>query len=182
MRKLSLVVSLISLVVLAVPATAPAKGSGSGHKNSAKQCKALRAELGAEAFRTAFGGKKGKHALGRCVSTQRKVRKAAMKRARKACRAQGLRGQAMKRCFRQTLAADPAPATADYEHAVEECREDQAEDAEDFAAEYGDGSNAFGKCVAEEATDDDGDEPESEPGDDDGVEDSPADEPEPDEL
>jgi hypothetical protein len=177
MRKLSLVVSL---VVVAVPATAPAKGSGSGHKNSAKQCKALRAQMGAEAFRSTFGGKQGKHALGRCVSTQRKAQRDARKRARKACRAQGLRGQAMKRCFRQTLAADPAPASADYEHAVEECREDQAEDPENFAAEYGDGSNAFGKCVAEEASDDDEvDEPES---DDDGIEDSPADEPEPDEL
>ncbi len=187
MRKLSLVVSLVvSLVAVAVPATAPAKGSGSGHKNSAKQCKALRAELGADAFRAAFGGKKGKHAIGRCVSTQRKARRAAMKRARKACRAKGLRGQAMKRCFRQQLAADPAPAPAEYEHAVEECREDQAEDPENFAAEHGDGSNAFGKCVAEEASDDDEvDEPEdedgAEPGSDD-LDDSPADEPEPDEL
>jgi hypothetical protein len=182
MRKLLLVVSL---VVLAVPASAPAKGSGSGHKNSAEHCKALRAEMGASVFRATFGAKQGKHALGRCVSAQRKARKAARKRARKACRAKGLRGQAMKRCFREQLAADPAPAPAEYEHAVEECREDQAEDPEKFAAEYGDGANAFGKCVSHEAADDDDegeDEPESEPGDDDDVEDSPADEPEPDEL
>ena len=166
MRKLSLVVAL---VVLAVPATAPAKGSGPGHKNAAKECKALRAEMGADAFRSAFGGKKGKHALGRCVSTQRKARRDARKRARKACRAQGLRGQAMKRCFRQTLAADPAPAPAEFDRAVEECREDQAEDPETFAAEYGDG---FTKCIADEVADD---------GDDD-ADDSPGDEPEPDEL
>jgi hypothetical protein len=178
MRKLWLVVVL---VVLAVPATAPAKGSGPGHKNSARHCKALRAEMGADAFRSAFGGKSGKHALGRCVSTQRKARRDARKRARKACRAKGLRGQAMKRCFRQALAADTAPAPADYEHAVEECRTDQAESPEEFAEEFGDGSEAFGKCVAHEVADD-SDEPESEPGDDDGVEDSPGDEPEPDEL
>ena len=141
--------------------------------------------MGAEAFRSAFGGKQGKHALGRCVSTQRKARRDARKRARKACRAQGLRGQAMKRCFRQQLAADPAPAPADFEHAVEECRADQAEDPEDFAAEYGDGSEAFGKCVSHEVADDDeGEDEESEPADDgelepgsDDAEDSPGDEP-----
>ena len=52
-----------------------------------------------------------------------------------------------------------------------------------FAAEYGDGANAFGKCVADEANDDDEvDEPETEPGEDGDVEDSPGEEPEPDEL
>src|SRR5688572_29717373 len=136
MRKLLLVVTLVAL---AVPATAPAKGSGGTHKSAAKECKALRAEMGAEAFRAAFGRKSGKNALGRCVSAQRKARRDAHKSARKACRAKGLRGQAMKRCFRQELAAEPAPKPADYEHAVEECRADQAEDPEDFAADYGDG-------------------------------------------
>jgi len=177
-RKLSLVVAL---VVLAVPAAAPAKGSGPGQKNSAKHCKALRAEMGADAFRAAFGGKRGKNALGRCVSAQRKARRDVRKRARKTCRAKGLRGQAMKRCLRQALAADPAPAPAEFAHAVEECRADQAEDPEAFADEFGDGSDAFGKCVAHEVADD-SDEPETEPGDDDEVEDSPGDEPEPDEL
>ena len=61
MKRLSLVVSLISLVVLAVPAAAPAKGS----KSPAKQCKALRAQMGADSFRAAFGGKQGKNAHGR---------------------------------------------------------------------------------------------------------------------
>ena len=179
MKRLSLVVSLISLVVFAVPATAPAKGG----KSPAKHCKALRADMGADAFRAAFGGKEGKRALGRCVSAQRKARRDARKRARKACRVKGLRGKAMKRCFRQELAADPAPAPAEFEHAVEECRTDQAEDPEAFTAEYGDGANAFGKCVAHEANDDDeADEPESEPGEDGDVEDSPGEEPEPDEL
>jgi len=188
MRKLLLVVLL---VVLAVPATAPAEGSGGGSKNAAKECKALRAQMGAEAFRTAFGRKGGKKALGRCVSSQRKARKAARKRARKACRTQGLRGQAMKRCVRNKIASEPAPKPADYEDAVKECQADQAEDPEDFAAEYGDGQNALAKCVAHEVSDDDGteaDEPETgdeeegvEPGADD-PEDSPADEPDPDSL
>jgi hypothetical protein len=187
MRKVLLVVAL---VVFAFPATAPAKGSGGSHKNAAKECKALRAEMGADAFRAAFGTKRGKNALGRCVSSKRKARRVARKRARKACRAKGLRGQAMKRCFREALAADPVPTPADYQHAVEECRAEQAEDPEGFAAEFGDGPNAFGKCVAHGATDHDEDEgepgedeesePEDEgPGD---VEDAPGDESAPDEL
>jgi hypothetical protein len=181
MKRLLLVVAL---VVLAVPATAPAKGSGGNHKNAAKECKVLRAEMGADAFRTAFGRKAGKNAFGRCVSTQRKARKAARKRARKACRSEGLRGPAMKRCVRSKLAEEPAPKPADYEDAVKECEADKADDPEDFAAEYGDGPNAFGKCVAHEVSDDDeADEPESEP-EDEGTEpdseeseDSPAEEP-----
>jgi hypothetical protein len=171
MRKLLLVVAFVAL---AIPATAPAKGSG-GHKNAAKECKALRAQMGAEAFRSTFGGKRGKNALGRCVSTQRKAGRAARKRARRACRADGLRGQAMKRCVRSKLAEDPAPAPADYEHAVEECRDEQAEQPEEFAAEFGDGSNAFGKCVSHEVQDDEDDETEPEPEDGDGVESAPGD-------
>jgi hypothetical protein len=169
MRKLSLVVSLVSLVVLAVPASAPAKG-----KNAAKECKALRAQMGTDSFRAAFGGKQGKNAHGRCVSAQRKARKAARKRARKSCRAQGLQGRAMKRCVRATLAEQPAPKPADYEDALKECESDKAEDVEDFATEFGDGPSGLAKCVADEV-----DEPETEPGD---VEDSPGDESEPDEL
>ena len=144
MRKLWLVVAL---VVLAVPATAPAKG-----QNAAKECKALRAEMGADAFRAAFGGK---HALGRCVSAQRKARRDARKRARKACRAKGLRGKAMKRCFRTTLSEIPAPKPADYEDAVKECESDQADGVEDFATEFGDGPGGLAKCVADEVGDDD---------------------------
>jgi hypothetical protein len=112
------------------------------------------------------------------VSQQRKARRDARKAARKACRSKGLRGRAMKRCFREQLAADPAPKPADYQHAVDECRAEQAEDPEGFADEFGDGPNAFGKCVAHEVSDDDeGDEPEDvdEPED---PADSPGDDPE----
>jgi hypothetical protein len=163
MKKILLVVSIVALVV---PAAASAKGSGSP-KNAAKQCKALRAEMGADAFRAAFAGKRGKSAFGRCVSAKRKERRDARKAARKACRAKGLRGRAMKRCFRQELAAAPAPKPAEYQDAVDECRAEQAEDPEGFADEFGDGSNAFGKCVAHEVSDDEG---EDETGEDDGDE------------
>jgi hypothetical protein len=183
MKKVLLVVAL---VVLAFPAAAPAKGGGGEHKNSAKHCKALRAEMGADAFRAAFGGKNKKNALGRCVSAERRAKKAARKRARKACRADGLRGRAMKRCVREQLAAEPVTKPADYQAAVEQCEAEKAEDPAGFAEEYGDGPNAFSQCVADEVSDDTDEIVEPETGDDEeGVEPSddapdPLDEPEPD--
>jgi hypothetical protein len=168
MRKLLLVVAL---VVLAFPATAPAKGSGGTFTSPAKECNALRAKMGGAAFQAAFGNKR------RCVATRRKARKAALKRARKACRAKGYRGRAMRRCVRNKLASEPAPKPADYQNAAEECKAKQAEDPEGFADEYGEGSDAYGKCVADEATDE---EEADEPGDDEGLDpdDEGADEPE----
>jgi hypothetical protein len=178
MKKLSLVVAL---VVLAFPAAAPAKRGGGEHKNSAKHCKALRAQMGADAFHTAFGGKRGKNALGRCVSAERKAKKAARKRARQSCRASGLRGRTMKRCVREQLAAEPVTKPADYQAAVEQCEAEKAEDPEGFAEEYGDGPNAFSQCVADEVSDDTDEIDEPETGDDEeGVEpgsEDPADSP-----
>jgi hypothetical protein len=165
MKKLLLVVAL---VVLAFPATAPAQGAGGALKSPAKECKALRAKLGAEAFKSAF------RTHGRCVSAKRKARKAALKRARRACRTKGFRGRALKRCMRNKLASTPAPKPADYEHAVDECTEEQAQDPEGFAAEYGEGQAGVAKCVAEEAADEEeadepGDDEELEPGDGEGT-------------
>jgi hypothetical protein len=179
MRRLLLVVAVLAL---AIPATAPAKGSSGGPKNAAKACKAMRTEMGADAFRAAFPSKKGKSSFGRCVSEQRKARRDARKKARKACRAKGLRGKSMNRCVRAELAANPAPKPADYQNGVKECEEDLAEEPEEFAAKYGDGSSAFGRCVSHEAGDDDEGEDEGAEPDDDGsepddVDESPADEP-----
>ena len=180
MKKLSLVVALIALVV---PSAAQAKGGGEAGKAPAKQhCKALRAEMGAEAFRAAFPGKRGKHALKRCVKAQRKLEQAARKRARAACRADGRRGRALKRCVREKLAATPAAAPESYKNAVEECRGMQADDPELFAEEFGDGPSAFGKCVSEHAQDDHDEAEDADGGDDDSVEDEPEQEPDEDEI
>jgi len=172
-KKLSLVVSLL---MLAVPATAQAKGSGGGHKNPAKYCKALRAQMGTDAFREAFAAKKGhKNAFGRCVSSQRKARKAARRSARQACRAEHRGGHKLKRCLREKLATvEAGPTPAAVNDAAEQCRAEQAEDPEGFADEYGP-DEAFGKCVAEQISED-ADEPQAEPGED-SEPDEPADEP-----
>ena len=178
MKKLSLVVSLL---IFAIPATAQAKSSGGGHKSPAKYCKALRADMGKDAFREAFGTKKGhKNALGRCVSSQRKAKKSARRSARRACRAEHRTGLELKRCVREKLATTVAGPTSEaVNDAVDQCRAEQAEDPEGFAEEYGP-EEAFGNCVAEEISES-SDEPEAENSDD-GAEDpgddsEPADEP-----
>ena len=174
MKRLWLVVALFALVI---PAAAQAKGGGELKQAATRHCKALRAEMGAEAFGAAFGGKHAKHALKRCVKAQRKVNKAARKRARAACRADGVRGPALKRCVRERMGADTAASPESFKNAVDVCRAQQADDPEAFAEEFGDGPNAFGKCVAE-AADDHADDPEGEDSadGDDPVEDEPADE------
>ena len=155
MKKLSL---LVALLALAIPAVSSAKG-GAAHKSAAKQCKAMRAEMGAEAFRAAFA-KPGKRAMKRCVVAQKKAMKAAKRRAKKACRADGKRGPALKRCVRNKLAAEPPSAAPEnYTEALEECKASQEEDPEGFAEEYGEGAEGLEGCVAAHT---DADEPEGE--------------------
>ena len=204
MKRLWLVVAVIAL---AVPAAAPAKRGG-GHDKSAKQCKAMRDQMGAKAFGETFKGKHAKRKLRRC---EKKLRKARLRQAKRACRAerradpaafeqrygtpvseskQGKRrGHLLKRCVRERLDGKAAPSTDELKNAAKECRAAQQEDPEGFAEEYGDGSNAFAKCVVahaqeegedpESADGDEGDEPED---DADEVVDEPGDEPDPDDL
>jgi hypothetical protein len=161
MKRLSLVVALFAL---AIPAAASAKG-GAGHKSAAKQCKAIRAEMGAEAFRAAFAKQGGKRAMKRCVAAQIKANKAAKRRAKKSCKAEGKRGQALKRCVRSKLEAEPPSAAPEaFKQALEICKDAREEDPDGFAEEYGEGAEALEACVAvqtDEAEDEDseGDDP-----------------------
>lgn len=155
------------MIALVVPAAAQAKGGGEVRKDvgkAAKQhCKALRAGMGVEAFRSAFAGKDGKRAMKRCVKTQRKLARSARKRARSACRAEGKRGHALKRCIADKTRAKNSASPDAFKNAAAKCQAEQAEDPEAFADEYGDGPNAFGKCVSEHADEEAGDD---EPGED----------------
>jgi hypothetical protein len=159
MKKLSLVVAL--LFALSFPAVTSAKAGG-GHKAAAKHCKTLRAEIGAAAFRESFAGKNGKRAMKRCVAAQIKARKAAKRRAKKACKADVKRCRALKRCVRDRLAAAPAASPESFKEAVEQCQAAQADDPEGFADEYGDGSDALANCVEEQsAADEDAEDSET---------------------
>ena len=183
MKKLALVAALFAL---AIPAVTSAK-SGAGHKSAAKACKAMRAEMGAEAFRAAFA-KQGKRAMKRCVAAQRKAQHAAKRKAKKACKAQGKRGRALKRCVRGKLAGEPPSAVpAQLKEAVAACTEAREEDPEGFAEEYGEGADGFEACINvqtdepdEGATDDD-DLIDEEPGDGE-ITEEPGDEPAPEDV
>jgi hypothetical protein len=95
--------------------------------NAAKQCKAERGELGEAAFAAKYGsGKKGKNALGKCVSQIAKAKKDAADQAES--RVIAKRVSAAKTCATERK-ADPAA----------------------FKAKYGTNRNkrnAFGKCVS----------------------------------
>jgi hypothetical protein len=178
MKKLSLVVAVFAL---AIPA-ASAKG-GAAHKTAAKQCKSMRAEMGAEAFRAAFA-KHGKRAMKRCIAAQKKANRAAQRRARKACKAGGKRGRALKRCIKNKLKAAPLTAAPEgVKEALEECKTAREEDPEGFAELYGEGEEGLEACVAELTAEPGEDEEsgEEEPGEEDPGEgeivEEPADEP-----
>lgn len=60
---------LVAVAALTIPAAASAAVSPADYKNAAKFCKALRAEMGADAFKQAYGTNKNKrNAFGKCVS------------------------------------------------------------------------------------------------------------------
>ncbi len=96
-------------------------------RNAAKACKAERAELGEAAFAAKYGsGKKGKNALGKCVSQTAKAKKAASDER-------------------------DAHAIAKRKSAVKTCAAERKDDPAEFRAKYGTNRNkrnAFGKCVS----------------------------------
>lgn len=96
-------------------------------KNAAKQCKAERSQLGEAAFAAKYGsGKKGKNALGKCVSLKAKENKQAADQA-------------------------DARATAKRKSAAKTCATERKADPGAFATKYGTNRNkrnAFGKCVS----------------------------------
>jgi len=97
-------------------------------KNAAKECKAERSAIGAEAFAEKYGtNDNDKNAFGKCVSAKAKAKKAEMD------------------------AADDKAAT-EFRNAAKECdSERKAMGEEAFAEKYAtndNGRNAFGKCVS----------------------------------
>ena len=64
-------IGLVAAGVLAFGATASAEVNRADFKNASKYCKALRADMGADAFKASFGkNKNGRNALGRCISAE----------------------------------------------------------------------------------------------------------------
>jgi hypothetical protein len=100
--------------------------------NAAKECKAERDDIGAEAFADKYGeNENGRNAHGKCVSTKAQAKKAEMD-------------------------AEDKQEAEDVRNAAKECAaERNAMGGEDFAGKYGpnrNGRNAFGKCVSKKLT------------------------------
>ena len=83
-------IGCVLLAVLAMPAVASAKQPSPGEvKNAAKHCKALRAEMGRDAFRAEFGSNKnGRNAFGKCVARNARSEHRAAKKALRECKAE----------------------------------------------------------------------------------------------
>ena len=106
---------------------------GRARRNAARDCKAERKSLGAEAFTEKYGtNKNGRNAFGKCVSARAKENKAEMD-------AEDERGGGRVPERRQALRGGA-----------------QSDGRTDFADEYGTNRNkrnAFGKCVSRKAED-----------------------------
>jgi len=82
-------IGCVLVAALAMPAGASAELAPSDFKNAAKYCKALRAELGVDAFRAQFGSNKGKrNAFGKCVAKHARGEHRAAKLALRECKAE----------------------------------------------------------------------------------------------
>lgn len=116
------------LAALVLPAASFAEGpTGQDRENAARACRALRAQMGPELFRTTYGTVQSnrKNAFGRCVSLEARAERQNRISAREAC---------------STEQADPNFAAS--------------HDGKSFGEFYGTGPqhrNAFGKCVSSKA-------------------------------
>ncbi|MBA2504315.1 MAG: hypothetical protein H0V29_00055 [Thermoleophilaceae bacterium] len=168
-----------AITALAIPASAMAADQN-GAQNPSKQCKALKAAMGAENFANTYGTNANKrNAFGKCVSAvarqQGKVEQQAKSNASKDCKAEQadpnfaathggktfeqLYGtnkngnNAFGKCVSQKASANAKadPTAKNQVNAAKQCKADKKADAAKFAADYGSRPNAFGKCVSKKA-------------------------------
>ncbi len=162
----------VVIAALAVPANSLAHES-QDHENAAKLCKALRAELGVDPFKQAYGTNENRHnAHGKCVSKHRRLLRRLFHQAVTECKAERQATQssrpvegehpsredkraerkAFRECVIQHLRALIAEVKAQFETAAAECKTERQADPVAFVEKYGKGKhkrNAFGKCVVQ---------------------------------
>jgi hypothetical protein len=158
-------IAVIAVAVLAIPGVALAHGddgSQSTGKNASKVCKALRAQMGVELFRTTYGTNANhRNAHGKCVSKHRHGVKKLIAQAVSECKTElGVQSsdkggdnsakRALRECVKQKLRAGLAERREAFVNAAKTCRTERAADAAAFREKYGSNENdrnAFGKCV-----------------------------------
>ena len=153
MRKTVFTLALAAMLV--VPSAAMAAPTKADSKAASKECHAERAAAGSKANFLAIGDPDYKN-FGDCVRRGAKEEAAERKAARAAARAECAsepKGKERAACIKAKTKANKAEADAqDQErvNAAKACRAEQS-DAAAFAAAYGTGKNAFGKCVSKKA-------------------------------
>lgn len=148
MRKTIFALALSAMLI--VPTAAMAAPTKADSKAASKECHDLRAAMGKENFKAQYG------TFGKCVSAKKKEeaaeRKAARKQAREECASE--KGKERAACVKAATKAEKAEADAkdkDRVNAAKACRAEQTAPESTFAADYGTGKNAFGKCVSKKA-------------------------------
>jgi hypothetical protein len=161
-------IAMAAVAVLALPGTAWAHGTSgqSSAKNASKLCKALRAEMGTELFRTTYGtNHNGRNAHGKCVSKNRHAVKQLIAEAVAQCKAElgatqsskgddkptGAERKALRACVKAKLRALLAERREAFESAATTCKTERQANPAAFREKYGTNENkrnAFGKCVS----------------------------------
>ena len=145
--------ALALAAMLALPAGAVAAPTKADTKAASKTCHEIRAGFDSK---KEYRETNGKGAFGKCVRAVAKEMAALRKAARAETRAEcaDLRGKERRDCVRAQraeLRAARREARNDWVNAAKTCRGLQEEDEEAFGEEYGEGKNAFGKCVSQHA-------------------------------
>lgn len=133
---------LALFVSAAWPAAAAADPvAGQDRENAARACKQLQAQMGA-AFATTYRN------FGACVSKWTREAHQNRHQATQACASEPRKGGAFARCVSAKLRSELSADVRETLAAAKTCKAQRKADAASFAASYGTGANAFGKCVS----------------------------------
>jgi hypothetical protein len=167
-----------ALVALVVPAASFAEGpTGQDRENAARACRALRASMGLELFRTTYGTVQSnrKNAFGKCVSQWSRAEHQNRISAREACSAEKAdpnfaashdgksfdefygTGPQHRNAFGKCVSSKAKSASDEAQegtlNAAKQCKAERSElGPAEFRAKYGKNANdrnAFGKCVSQ---------------------------------
>ena len=151
MKTLRIALVAMSIAALALPAGAAAKHSHGGGKlkgNAARLCKQMRKDMGADAFKAAYGRPAGaKNAFGKCVKQTKATLRGLRSQARQQCRTQPTgtqasvsrhgEGEGSGRAFHTCVAGDVGNDDDSVAAAEAQCQAELAADPVAFDSHYG---------------------------------------------
>ena len=164
------IIVLLSLVAVVAPVAAFADAPPSPAQTANAMCAAAKTAMGTS-FATTYGTNASKaNAFGKCVSSHAKAANAAVTNASKSCKAQaadanfatahngqtfaqmygtGKNGKnAMGKCVSLAVQSTVAAQAKASKSALKSCKAAMKADKTGFAATYGTGKDALGKCVS----------------------------------